>query len=414
MIESWMPQRLTGSAFVAFAFVACSFPDYAFPGPTVNDICTDGKPSGSESGLDCGGICPPCRAGEGCGLDKDCVSTLCTDGVCQIARCDDNVKNNDETDLDCGSGCDPCLEGQYCNTGFDCTTGVCLLGVCQSAQCDDNVTNGNETYIDCGGSCTPCPNTRPCISNNDCASESCFQSHCVDAGCTDMSKNNDESDIDCGGSCAPCAADALCVKNSDCESLICAASTDRCTQASCSDAVVNADESDVDCGGACRGCNTGQNCLNGEDCDSTVCNSGLCVPAAPTNLKLGKTAWLAMASSTFVDATVEQAIDGNAGTRWTSGADQIPGMWFEIDLGQQEIFFKIELDATVQEADAPGQLDVYLSDDGTYATPALTGVQGATVTNLEWDNAQVARYVHLELTDGKASWWSIGEITLYR
>ena len=49
---------------------ACSFPDYRFlpeDHEPVRDpfaVCTDGMPSDAETGIDCGGGCPPCGMGQ--------------------------------------------------------------------------------------------------------------------------------------------------------------------------------------------------------------------------------------------------------------------------------------------------------------------------------------------------------------
>ncbi|MCB0598447.1 MAG: T9SS type A sorting domain-containing protein [Lewinellaceae bacterium] len=76
-------------------------------GPT----CTDGIQNGSETGVDCGGTCPPCPT------------------------CNDGIQNGDETGVDCGgSSCPAC------------------------PTCTDGIQNGDESGVDCGGSCpNPCP-----------------------------------------------------------------------------------------------------------------------------------------------------------------------------------------------------------------------------------------------------------------
>lgn len=48
------------------------------PGPT----CSDGIRNGDETGIDCGGSCPPCAVGQACTKRADCASALCVDGVC--------------------------------------------------------------------------------------------------------------------------------------------------------------------------------------------------------------------------------------------------------------------------------------------------------------------------------------------
>ena len=75
---------------------------------SVNPTCNDGIKNGNETGVDCGGNCPPC------------------------STCNDGIKNGNETGVDCGGSCPPC------------------------STCNDGIKNGNETGVDCGGSCPPC------------------------------------------------------------------------------------------------------------------------------------------------------------------------------------------------------------------------------------------------------------------
>jgi len=46
--------------------------------------------------------------------------------------CADGVKDGTETAVDCGAGCGGCGTGLACGTGGDCLSGVCSAGVCQS------------------------------------------------------------------------------------------------------------------------------------------------------------------------------------------------------------------------------------------------------------------------------------------
>jgi hypothetical protein len=76
--------------------------------------CPDGVQNGTETDADCGGpSCTPCAPGKKCALASDCQSGVCmpTDGgpnVCQAATCTDGVQNDPETGIDCGGTCPPC------------------------------------------------------------------------------------------------------------------------------------------------------------------------------------------------------------------------------------------------------------------------------------------------------------------
>ena len=76
--------------------------------------CSDGIQNGDETGVDCGGSCPPCDA---------------------EPTCSDGIQNGDETGVDCGGSCPPCDV---------------------EPTCSDGIQNGDETDVDCGGSCPPC------------------------------------------------------------------------------------------------------------------------------------------------------------------------------------------------------------------------------------------------------------------
>lgn len=48
-------------------------------------------------------------------------------------QCTDGVRDGDETGIDCGGGCPPCSAGMPCSTGSGCDTGSCVMGHCQLA-----------------------------------------------------------------------------------------------------------------------------------------------------------------------------------------------------------------------------------------------------------------------------------------
>jgi hypothetical protein len=93
--------------------------------------CTDGVRDGQETGVDCGGGCPPCADGQPCGGASDCVSGLCSAGTCApTPSCFDGVRNQGESDVDCGGPCPGCDVGGLCTVGNDCRTRHCKAGRC--------------------------------------------------------------------------------------------------------------------------------------------------------------------------------------------------------------------------------------------------------------------------------------------
>ncbi len=91
------------------------------------DPCANGVKDGAESDVDCGGgTCGACADGATCNGPADCVSGSCNNGVCggMAAACDNNKQDGSETGIDCGGACPPCAttscEGGGPGTGNDC------------------------------------------------------------------------------------------------------------------------------------------------------------------------------------------------------------------------------------------------------------------------------------------------------
>ena len=120
--------------------------------------------------------------GDDCSIDGDCPDGYyCYGGECILeddindtdpASCSNGVKDGTETDVDCGGICDQCAVGDECEIDLDCDSRYCDNGICQEASCTDSTQNGYETDVDCGGGeCDPCPLGSECIDEDDCADD---------------------------------------------------------------------------------------------------------------------------------------------------------------------------------------------------------------------------------------------------
>jgi hypothetical protein len=93
--------------------------------------CDDDVLNGEETDRDCGGdLCPPCSDGAQCLQARDCANASCS-FVC--ISCGDGAQNGLETGIDCGgsdSACRRCNPTEPCLVNSDCMTGLCSDGVC--------------------------------------------------------------------------------------------------------------------------------------------------------------------------------------------------------------------------------------------------------------------------------------------
>ncbi|WP_248929272.1 fibronectin type III domain-containing protein [Paenibacillus hamazuiensis] len=126
--------------------------------------------------------------------------------------------------------------------------------------------------------------------------------------------------------------------------------------------------------------------------------------------KLDRTGWTATAS--HQPAKAASALDGNLATRWDTGVHQVNGQWFQVDMGAQNIFNGLELDAAGSAYDYPRGYEVYVSSDGVnWGTAVATGA-GAQKLTIRFPEAKTARYVKIVQTGSVGNFWSIHELNV--
>lgn len=126
---------------------------------------------------------------------------------------------------------------------------------------------------------------------------------------------------------------------------------------------------------------------------------------------LSQQGWAASASAQSELAYL--AVDGDASTRWSTGAVMVGGEWFQVDLGRSLRFGGLVIDAADSADDFPVGYRVYASDDpGSWGPAIAEGSGNGSLTTIEFDT-QTARHLRIEQTGtSDVSWWSIHELTL--
>lgn len=125
--------------------------------------------------------------------------------------------------------------------------------------------------------------------------------------------------------------------------------------------------------------------------------------------KLDRADWKLSASHN--NGSTRNAIDGNEGSRWDTAATQVPGMWFQVDLGSQRRIQKIMMDSKNSSGDYPRGYQVVVSSDGeTWSDPVAEGVGKTPVIEIDIPNRS-ARFIKIVQT-GKVDglYWSIHEL----
>ena len=108
-------------------------------------------------------------------------------------------------------------------------------------------------------------------------------------------------------------------------------------------------------------------------------------------------------------------LDGKKRSRWSSGGDQKPGIWFQIDLGSTTQLEKVVLDADGYSGDFPDAYKVYVTDDLSQpGKPVAEGKGTSAVTDIALNSAK-GRYIRIEQTGQKSGlFWSISEIKVFK
>ncbi len=128
---------------------------------------------------------------------------------------------------------------------------------------------------------------------------------------------------------------------------------------------------------------------------------------------LDRGGWTASASSTEGGGNPANALDGNAGTRWSSGQGQASGQWFKLDMGSQRAFDEISLDAGSSTGDYPSNFKVEVSNDNANWSLIKNATGAGQYVVVHVPDQLTQRYIRITLTSGKGNWWSIHEFNVY-
>jgi hypothetical protein len=113
------------------------------------------------------------------------------------------------------------------------------------------------------------------------------------------------------------------------------------------------------------------------------------------------------------NATAPFAIDGDPKTRYTSGAPQHPGEWFQIELPAEAEISGIELDQRKYATDFPRAYKVQTSADGvTWDKPVAQGKRSGAVVEISFEPVKT-RFIRITQTVAARPFsWSIAEVQL--
>ncbi|HWG25015.1 discoidin domain-containing protein [Actinospica sp.] len=132
-----------------------------------------------------------------------------------------------------------------------------------------------------------------------------------------------------------------------------------------------------------------------------------------TNGQLTETGWAATSNTNSAAGDAPQNAINASGARFSSDADQAPGMWWQADMGSVQTFNQVNLDSGTGSGDYARGYDVEVSNDGTKFTPVYFGTGTASPETATFSTQQ-ARYIRILLTaSSTTSWWSLTNVTVF-
>lgn len=121
----------------------------------------------------------------------------------------------------------------------------------------------------------------------------------------------------------------------------------------------------------------------------------------------------ATAFATAGGSAAANALDGNVGTVWQSGAAQVPGQSFTIDLGRNVDMDKVLFDAGAATSnDFPRIWDVFVSWDNVNYTQVASGYGTNRVIQADFQGTKNGRYLRIVSNGTSGQWWSIAEVAI--
>lgn len=129
---------------------------------------------------------------------------------------------------------------------------------------------------------------------------------------------------------------------------------------------------------------------------------------------ISRTGWVATASYSSDGSTPKQGIDGNAGSRWTSGwQNQNTGqgeVWYQIDMGEMETINQIMLEYANSPSDGPQTYTMEVSEDGEEWEQVASGNGSNQLTIISFKTVEVRYFRITKPASTKANYWAIHEL----
>ena len=131
-----------------------------------------------------------------------------------------------------------------------------------------------------------------------------------------------------------------------------------------------------------------------------------------TSGQLSETGWVASSNTNSSAGDAPQNAINGSGGRFSSDADEAPGMYWQVNMGSQQTFNEVVLASGGNAGDYANGYDVEVSNDGTNFTPVYFSTSTGQTETATF-STQTAQYIRILLTASSTSnWWSLTSFTV--
>lgn len=108
------------------------------------------------------------------------------------------------------------------------------------------------------------------------------------------------------------------------------------------------------------------------------------------------------------------AIDGDAGTRWSTRERQNDGQYFQVDFNEQHTINRVVLDTSGSSNDYPRGYELQVSTNGLNFTTIAAGVPSASgITTINFSDRTAGMIRITQTGSDNRFWWSIHELNVF-
>ena len=129
--------------------------------------------------------------------------------------------------------------------------------------------------------------------------------------------------------------------------------------------------------------------------------------------ELSRSGWTGTASPLNASYPPARMLDGDLGTKYSSGRSLRPGDYFSINMGAPRTFSRIVMNSGTSTCDYARGYEVYVSSDGAnWGAPVATGTPTASPVTVTFPT-QTRQYFKVVQTGTSGCWWTIAELKVF-